>query len=105
MSITEQLNKLAEKEKALKVQQKKLQKKQLENEQKRKMKFHIYIDEGLFIKIENLQGQTVIVEIRNDENIVEDIEMIVTRKALVNAVLRIIKTAFSDFEFLQEDFE
>ena len=96
MSITEQLNKLAEKEKALKVQQKKLQKKQLENEQKRKIKFHIFIDEPLFVEIGNLEGQTVIVE---------NLEMDVTKKALVKAVHRIIKNAFSEFTFIQHDFE
>ena len=97
MSITEQLNKLAEQEKALKVRQKKLQKKQLENEQKRKIKFHVFIDEPLFVEICNLEGKTTFVEIINNEDIVEDVEMVITKKSLITCARRIIKNAFDRY--------
>lgn len=105
MSINKELIKLAEQQKALRLKQKELLKKLSQEERNRKMKFHPFIDESLFVKISNLEGTTVPVEIRNDENILEDVEVIVTKKALVKAVHRTIDTAFSDFEFLQVDFE
>jgi len=95
---------LDENKKAIDEEQKKLRKELQEAVEENKIKFHPFLDEKLFDQILTLKGQTVSIEIKNDDNIIKDVEMPVTKKALEKAVRRLIAKTFIEFEFIDEDF-
>ena len=95
---------LEENKKIIDDEQKKLRKELQEVIEENKIKLHPFLDEELFDKILKLKGQTVKVEITNNEGMTEYIEMTVTKKVLEKSVRRLIANTFIEFEFLKEDF-
>jgi len=103
--LNKKLLKAEEQDKVIQKRKRELQKQLFDEKQKRKIKYHDFLDEELFTKIVKLESQTVIVKITNDQNNLEDVEMTVTKKVLVKAVQRIIQSSFDEFEFLDKDFK